>query len=62
MNIAPWGICFDELRPCIVIDGPLDRFAWIEVTGLPVIAWNVTSTDRLLLVHGRIIGFDQINL
>nr|TKR65779.1 hypothetical protein D5086_0000318030 [Populus alba] len=48
LNIAPWGVCFDELRPCIVIDGPLDRFAWIEATGSPIIGWNVTSIDREL--------------
>lgn len=33
MQVTLWGIYFDELRPCIATDGPIDhRFAWIEVT------------------------------
>jgi hypothetical protein len=32
IQVALWGIYFDELQPCIATDGPIDRFAWIEVT------------------------------
>lgn len=41
-------------------DGPIDRFAWLEVTDLPIVYWNVNSNNKILSAYGR-ISFDKIS-
>ena len=62
LDIPPWHGYFDELRPCIDTYGPIDRFAWIEATDLPITGRNVTSINKIISAYGRAIGFDKINL
>jgi len=47
---------FDELRPCIVMDGPIAWGHWPTN-----ICLNVTSINRVLSSYGRVIGFDKIS-
>jgi hypothetical protein len=62
LYIPLWHGYFDELRPWIDTDGPIDWFAWIEATDLPITVWNVTSNNKIISAYGRAIGFDKINL
>jgi len=55
LDIVPWSLYFDGLRPNIETDGPIDRSAWLEVTDLPITYCNVTSINKNLLTYGRVI-------
>ena len=54
-------VYFDELRPNIISNGPIDRFAWVEITDLPIICWNASAITKVLSSYGRVIGFDKIS-
>ncbi|KAJ6998550.1 hypothetical protein NC653_014655 [Populus alba x Populus x berolinensis] len=60
-DISTWRIYFDELRPSIISDDPIDRFAWVEITDLPIICWNASAITKVLSSYGRVIGFDKIS-
>lgn len=62
MNLTTWSVYFDELRPSIDSDGPIDRYAWIEVIDFPLLGWSATTVTKILASSGRIIGFDKVNL
>ncbi|KAJ6998551.1 hypothetical protein NC653_014655 [Populus alba x Populus x berolinensis] len=47
-DISTWRIYFDELRPSIISDDPIDRFAWVEITDLPIICWNASAITKVL--------------
>jgi hypothetical protein len=62
LHTTAYKFSFDEFRPWTQTDGPNDRLAWVTVSNLSIMAWNVTCIKKILYMLGKVNGFDRINL
>jgi len=62
LHTTAYKFSFDEFRPWTQTDGPNDRLAWVTVSNLSIMAWNVTCIKKILHMLGKVNGFDRISL
>jgi hypothetical protein len=48
-------------NPWIQVDRAIDRFAWVNISGLPLAAWNKDCIFDILKAKAKVIGYDLSN-
>uniref|UniRef100_B9HD93 DUF4283 domain-containing protein n=1 Tax=Populus trichocarpa TaxID=3694 RepID=B9HD93_POPTR len=51
-------IIFTEIRPWLRADRAIDTFTWVNISGLPLAAWNKDCITNILAAQGKVIGYD----